>query len=929
MSKKTLYFFAFLASFAANAQKKPLTHDVYDSWKSIENTQISSNGAWASYELNPQDGDGKLLFYGLQKSKIDSIARGKDARFTFDDAFSVFKIVPVKDSVRFAKKAKKKKEEMPTDALGIYNLTENSLTKISSVLSFKIPEKQGTWLAYQLTPKAPAKAPKDTSGKATPKVKIKKESEINGSRLVLRNLPSKTQTNFEYVKEYEFPKYGKYLAFATTGNDSTLKAGVYVYDLEKASLLPVIQSVGNYSNLSFSEDGSQLAFVADLDTNQKTLLKNPQLMYWKLGAKNATVVADSSQKVYKNWLVSANYKPVFSKDGKKLFFGTNPRPLLKDTTKLEDELVKLDVWNWQDTKLMTQQLVQLKTDLKKSYLAVYQINTQKTTQLANAEIPETKIVSNGDADYVVAMSALPYSNQHWDWSGAADIYTLSTKDGSSTKIATDTKIGSDNAFASPTGKYVYWYSKADTAWFAYEVKSNKTIQLTRDKNFSDIAEDDHPDYPSAYGLAAWTKNDEKVLIYDRYDLWLIDPAKPTELQNITKGKDQNRSFRYVKLDAEEKNIDLEKPILLRFFDEKTKVSGYAHYVDKSVGELLRDDFKFSSAVWKAKKSTGILFTKESFKKFPDLQYSPNGDFKNIQQISEANPQQKNYNWGSVEMVSWKSLDGIALDGLLYKPEDFDASKQYPMITYYYEKLSDNIHDYRNPQPERASVNYSYYTSNGYLIFVPDIVYKIGYPGQSAYNCVMPGIMKLLEKNYVNPKKLGLQGHSWGGYQTAYLITQTNMFAAAEAGAPVSNMTSAYGGIRWETGLSRMAQYEHNQTRLGANLWEKPMLYLENSPLFYLPKVQTPLLILHNDADGAVPWQQGIELFLGLKRLNKPAWLLNYNDEKHGLTIRKNKVDWTIRMSQFFAHYLKDAPMPVWMSKGISATDKTLEYGFGN
>jgi dipeptidyl aminopeptidase/acylaminoacyl peptidase len=250
-----------------------------------------------------------------------------------------------------------------------------------------------------------------------------------------------------------------------------------------------------------------------------------------------------------------------------------------------------------------------------------------------------------------------------------------------------------------------------------------------------------------------------------------------------------------------------------------------------------------------------------------------------------------------------------------------------MITYFYEKMSDQIYRYNVPQPARSSINFAYYPSNGYCVFVPDIVYKTGQPGQSAYDCILPGIRKVLEMGFVDSTRLGVQGHSWGGYQIAWLVTKTNIFRAAEAGAPVANMTSAYGGIRWETGNSRQAQYERTQSRIGATLWNSPQKYIENSPLFYLPNVNTPVLMMHNDDDGAVPWYQGIEMFMGLKRLGKPVWMLNYNGEKHGLTQRKNRKDWSLRMSQYFDYYLKDSPMPAWMSKGIPATEKTLNYGF--
>jgi len=208
-----------------------------------------------------------------------------------------------------------------------------------------------------------------------------------------------------------------------------------------------------------------------------------------------------------------------------------------------------------------------------------------------------------------------------------------------------------------------------------------------------------------------------------------------------------------------------------------------------------------------------------------------------------------------------------------------------------------------------------------------VVYRIGFPGESAQNCLLPGVTSLISKGFVDEKHIGIQGHSWGGYQTAYLITRTNLFAAAEAGAPVVNMISAYGGVRWDSGLSRMFQYEKSQTRLGGTLWEKPLLYIENSPIFFADKVQTPLLMMHNDGDGAVPWYQGIEMYMAMRRLNKPVWMLNYNGQGHGLTQRQDRTDFAIRMKQFFDHYLKGEPMPPWMKTGVPSIEKGITKGY--
>ncbi len=263
---------------------------------------------------------------------------------------------------------------------------------------------------------------------------------------------------------------------------------------------------------------------------------------------------------------------------------------------------------------------------------------------------------------------------------------------------------------------------------------------------------------------------------------------------------------------------------------------------------------------------------------------------------------------------------------LVKPEGFDPAKRYPVIVNFYEKLSDGLYQHRSPDFHRSQINWTYYASKGYVIFAPDINYRTGYPGECAFDAIVSGVTALIEKGIADPARVALQGHSWGGYQAAYIVTRTNMFKCVEAGAPVANMTSAYGGIRWETGLSRAFQYEHQQSRIGGTLWEYPMRFLENSPLFSLDKVQTPLLILHNDKDGAVPWYQGIELFSGLRRLGKPAWLLNYNDEPHWPVKLQNRIDFQKRMAQFFDHYLLGAPLPRWMERGVPPIEKGILQG---
>ncbi len=295
-------------------------------------------------------------------------------------------------------------------------------------------------------------------------------------------------------------------------------------------------------------------------------------------------------------------------------------------------------------------------------------------------------------------------------------------------------------------------------------------------------------------------------------------------------------------------------------------------------------------------------------------------------LSDINPQQSEYNWGTAELFTWQTYSGKASTGIVYKPGDFDPKKKYPMICYFYEKLSDGLYTYHQPAPTPSRLNISFFVSRGYVVFAPDIFYTTGHPGNDAYNCIVSGARTLVKDGFIDSTKIGIQGQSWGGYQVAHLITRTNLFAAAWAGAPVANMTSAYGGIRWESGLNRQFQYEKTQSRIGATLWEKPQLYIENSPLFHLPNVHTPLVVMSNDADGAVPWYQGIELFTGLRRLGKPVWLLNYNGEAHNLVERKNRKDIQVREQQFFDWLLKGEKPARWLIDGVPAIDKGKDWG---
>ncbi|MFV0215571.1 prolyl oligopeptidase family serine peptidase [Empedobacter falsenii] len=937
LTKKAMYAAAIaLLTTSVNAQKKPLDLTVFDEWQSIGMKELSNNGSWVAYQVNAQESDNTLNFFGLKTDKNLSFHRGEQSVFTADSKFAIFKIKPFYKDLKLVRIKKKKEHEIAKDSIGILNLATNHVEKLPNIKSFKTPKKEGSFLAY-LVEKEDLKNDKNVKSDST-KTKDKpvksagKDKKDTPLELVLRNLISGQKKSFKNVMNYEFSENGKQLIFSTKQEkkdslDQT-KYGVFLVNTATFVQKQLVDTIGEFKQFAFDEMASKVAFVGTTDEEKK---ENKTYYLYHTSTNNPQQIKKTELLgLKKNWQVSENRQPKFSKDGNFLFIGLMPKLVEKDTTIIADDHAKVDVWSYKDEFIQPQQLKNLEREKKRSYLSVIDFsNPEKVTQLADLDMNQVEILNEGNSNFALGTSDNAYRLiSNWDLTRRRDYYIVNVKNGQRELFAQGL---AGRVEMSPNGKFAVYYNAENGLWSSYNIETKQTKVLNKKLKvkFYD-EENDSPTLAQAYGVAYFTDNDETVLIKDRYDIWEFDLVGNRRPENVTNGfgRKHNITFDINQLNEELKTINRDTQLYLGAFNNQNKQSGVYQTI---ISKAKNPEKVVMSNTWGAQKMTKALnanqyiYTKETFRNSPDVYVSTN--FKDEKKVSAINPQQKDYYWGNGELVTWKTYSGKNATGVVYKPENFDPNKKYPMIVYFYEKLSDNLNRYQAPAPTPSRINHTYFVSNDYIVFTPDISYTVGHPAKSAEDYINSGVEALKKNNWVNGDKIGIQGQSWGGYQVSHLITATDMYAAAWAGAPVVNMTSAYGGIRWGTGMSRQFQYEQTQSRIGKTLWEAPELYIENSPLFNMPKVTTPVVIMHNDEDGAVPWYQGIEMFMALRRLGKPSWMLNYNGDDHNLIKRANRNDIQKRQVQFFDHYLKDQPAPKWMSEGVPAISKGIDWGF--
>lgn len=918
-------------------QKKIIDYTAFDGWKTLKNEQISPSGKYITYEIQRHKGDTYLYWYNTETETSDSVLRAKNATFSMDESFLIYTIEAGYDTLRNVELEKVDKKKWPKDSLAVYSFQTEKTEKISNVKSHQLGEKHN-WLLYlenenviKESSKEKQADPKKKSGddslyefldkKKKEEPQKKKEPKSDGKVLRLWNLSDGNKIAFKDVTEYELSETGTVLVYVQHLNDT---CKVNLLDLNSFQHQELGKTFSAAEGFVFDEKSERLAFLGAQDTAKTKVF---ELFYYDLKKGELSCLIDTtSANIPKEWTVVKNSKPRFSKVNNQLYFGVFEVPVQepKDTL-IESEKPKLDVWTYNEPVLQTQQLSSVKRDANKAYWYTYDFEQATIIGLENDTL---SIQPNFFElqEFALASNSRPYELESmWDISGKKDYYLVHLKTGEKQLI----KKGITAAVElSQKGDQFVYFNHENGQYYTMNLVTNIDECLTcaeKDRVWSGD-KNGMPMEEFAIGVYGWNKSGTEVYFSEKNDFYKYD-FKGKQLVSLTQGigKKNNIEFSAQQWNRDSSFVELNNFYLIGL-DKQTKGS-HLYTFEKDV--LTKQDYwdaKITS-LKKAKNASVYSIRKQTIAEYPELGYWKN-DIKHLKQISVTNPQQQEYNWATVELISWKTYKGLNLEGLVYKPENFDANKSYPLLVYYYELYSDDLHNHYAPRPTASIIFPTEYASAGYIVFIPDIRYEPGYPAKSAYDCIMSGTDAVLKKYPgIDSTRMGLQGQSWGGYQTAQLVTMTNRYKAAMAGAPVGNMFSAFGGIRWSTGMSRQFQYEKTQSRIGKTIWEAPELYVENSPVFHLPNVQTPLLIMHNDDDGAVPWYQGIEIFTGMRRLGKPCWLLNYNGDGHNLMKMANRRDLSIRMRQFFDHYLQGQPAPRWLTEGIPAVKKGKELRY--
>jgi dienelactone hydrolase len=942
--RRTIKVIALILGFtiSTSAQTKPPVPPAdYGQWESLftirEYGGLSPDGKWLAYGINRSSRNNELRVTNVADGTTKTAAFASQPVFSSDSRWVAYAI-----GYSEVQEEKMKKEKKPVQKkLGLLNLTTGEQTVVDGIESFAFSP-TGAYLAMRRYPPEKKDAPDSSAAPET-------REDTPGAALLLRQLSSGHDTSFGSVSEYawqDLPKHGVLLAMAVNAEDKTGN-GVQIFNSETAAVRVLDSSASIYSGLAWRKKSADLAVLRSKTDEHREGSTQVALAWTHLGdPSEASHLYDpaADTKFPSGLRTVAFRKPTWAEDGDVVFLGVAkweekiPEPkkpaaaegdaaksaapvkeAVKEKEKDDEEPPSVAVWNWHDVEVMPHQKLSAKSNRQKNMLAAWHVSNGQFVQLGKDLFEEVTPVKNQQV--AVAANWSSYAMERSIGRPAADIYLVDLSNGNRTKIQ-DRLNDDEYVEASPGGRYLLYVH--DDQYWTVNTATHAIVNITKNVKTSFV--DREADYTikqePPFGVAGWTKNDAAVILYDKFDLWQIAPDGSRAVK-LTDGAVEQVRHRYEKLDPEEEWIDTEKPVYLSLFGIWTKKSGFARLKPSASGAMTEEHLlwldKSFDRLAKAKDSDTFEYVVQTFVESPNA-FVAGPDLKDPKQVTKTNPFQSSYAWGREELIEYKNSHGERLQGALYYPAGYDSSKKYPMVVYMYEKLSDGLHRY-SALSERNYYNASAVNAHGYFLLEPDIVFKPRDPGISVVDCVTSAVKKVIQLGVVDPRKIGIMGHSWGGFDSTYLATHTtDFFAAAVAGAPITDLVSNYGNHHWSSGIAETDHIETGQQRMEVPLYEDLQAYIRNSAVFGVQNMNTPLLIEVGDSDGTVFYHQGVELYNIARRAKKNVVLLEYAGEDHGLRKKANQIDYQRRIFAWFGHYLKDEPAAPWITNGESFLD---------
>jgi dipeptidyl aminopeptidase/acylaminoacyl peptidase len=919
-----------------NAPKRAMTLDDIVQWRSVGTTALSNDGRWFAYRIAAQEGDADVVVRstGGDKSWTFPVgeqpqgsgggrggAAGSSLAFSHDSRFVAFTTYPTRSEQQRLKRQRKPIESGAT----VIDLSTGAKREYPRIRRFAFSGESGAWIAlhrYQPEPAGGAggggRGPANANAPQRPR----------GSDLLLVEVATGNELNVGNVSEFEFRRDGRLLAYAIDAQDKAGN-GVQLRDMTRGSVTPLDSAGASFERITWTETGDALAFVRGVEDKgyRDKLYAVVGVSDIENAAPHKVVYDPASDASFpKGMTVSPERDPIWTADHKAIVFGIH-EPQTKDPDAAstengagdgaapdQDEKVDLVLWHYKDPRLQTQQEVQEARDRAYSYVSEYLVDDRKFIQLATDDLrnvtvnPKSRWAYGTDDRAYELMGSL-------DGRRFQDVYAIDLATGSRRLMGKHVRYLFG---ASPDGSKLLHYEDGFYHVYSFESGEDRNITQGLPVSFVDV-EDDHNEVKPPVNPIGWANDSKSVLLTDAWDVWLV-PSSGGEAVNLT-GNGKKDGIRYQQRFATERpedrdeGIDITAPLFFRTYGEWTKKGGVARVDAASPGAkaLAWDDASYPTLM-KAHDAATYVYVRGSVTE-PNDYYATNADFASPFRLTDQRPQVATFTWSpGVQIINYTSDKGDKLQAALFLPANYEKGKSYPTVVNFYEKMSQTANTFAAPSSN--GFNRSVYTSNGYAVLMPDIVYRVNDPGMSAVWCMVPAVKAAIATGIVDPKRVGITGHSWGGYQTAFLVTQTDVFAAAVAGAPLTDMVSMYSLVYKNTGGWNGAIFESSQGRFKGGYWDNWDAYYRNSPVFFARNVHTPLMILHNDKDGAVDFTQGLEYFNTLRRLGKPVIMLEYIGENHGLRKPSNQRDYTVRMKEYFDHYLMGAPAPDWMVNGV-------------